>query len=216
MHTLEAPGSVPDRIRERVALTYRVLSPPVLRGMNASMREMWRLGLGWMLNGYPRWFGRYMVITTTGRTTGRLRRTSVNYVEIDGTVYCMSGWGRTSSWYRNLLVQPVVELWMTGGRFRAVGEPVSDELEARRAARALLDETGLLAPLLAGVTSEEIDDETIEALTEWWPIVRFRRTERVPRRIADHAWLWPVLAMALVLWSRRRRRVARLASPSAR
>ncbi len=157
-----------------------------------------------------------MVITTTGRRTGRRRRTSVNYVERDGAVYCMSGWGRTSAWYRNLLAHPVVELWTTEGRFEAIGEPVTDDAETHRAARALLEETGLLAPLLAGVRSDEIDDETIAGLTEWWPIVRFRRIDRIPGRIADHAWFWPAAATALVLWRRRGRRVARLAAPSAR
>lgn len=204
-----APGSVPDRIRERVALTYRLLSPSVLRGMNRFMFLLWRLGLGWVLNCCPALFGRYMVITTTGRRTGRLRRNSVNYVEAQGCIFCVAAWGDDSSWYLNLLAQPTVELWTAAGSWQARAERVDDEDEAVRAVRMLLADTGILAPLLAGVKADAIDEQTLAALARWWPVIRFRKIERL--REGGPGDLWPLAAAiaGLFLFRRRVRRYSR-------
>ena len=45
--------------------------------MNVGMLWLWRLGLGPLMSVWPTVFGRYLVITHTGRKSGLARRTSL-------------------------------------------------------------------------------------------------------------------------------------------
>lgn len=188
-------------IRRRVDLTFRILSPPVLRGLNRVMLAHWRLGLGRALNAFPHLIGRYMVIVTRGRRTGRTRRTSVNFVQMDHTVYCIAGWSPRSSWYANLLADPNVEVWLPGERWKALAATVTDPEEATAALRSLLAETDTLSRLLAGVDPSAIDDPTVRELTTWWPVVRIeldRPARGVGPRPGDLVWVGYVAAAVLV------------------
>lgn len=194
-------------ISRRVDLTYRLMSRRVLRGINLLHLAMWRLGLGPMLNAWPRLLGRYALITTTGRRTGRARRTSVNYTRSGDAVYCIAGWSPRSSWFANLLAEPRVEIWLPGERRRGLALRVEDRAEATWAMRRLLEDTKGLSKLLAGADADRIEEGTVEALTLRWPVVRIDLGE--PERAAtprpgDLAWVWFV-AGALVLACRRRR-----------
>ncbi len=200
-------------VSRRVDLTYRLMSRRVLRGINLLHLGMWRLGLGPMLNAWPRLLGRYVLITTTGRRTGRARRTSLNYTRSGHVVYCIAGWSPRSSWFANLLAEPRVEVWLPGERRRGLGRRVEDPGEATGALRRLLEDTKGLSKLLAGVDAERIDDGTVETLTQRWPVVRIDLGE--PERGAgprpgDLAWVWLVVA-ALVLACRPWRRITRAA-----
>ena len=76
---------------------------------NKFMLLMWRLGLGPWINAWPEGIGRIMVITPTGRKSGLKRQTPINYAIVDGEVFCMAGFGKTSDWYRNVKANPGVE-----------------------------------------------------------------------------------------------------------
>lgn len=188
------------RVERRVELTYRVLSPPALRVLNAYMVLLWRLGLGRMLNVAPGLFGRYMILTTTGRRTGLRRRVSVNYAPGNGSVFCVSGWGTRSNWYRNLLANPEVEVWIPGGRWVGRAEPVSDSADAVEVMRNVLRETGALDHLLAGIDYRTVSDGVVQMLTSRWPPVRISLGEhaRGPGGPRDLAWVWPLAALALL------------------
>src|SRR5688572_23651580 len=82
------------------------------RYVNYFMVLMWRMGLGKMLNLWPQVLGRYMVLGHTGRKSGILRRTPVNYATVEGELYCVAGFGRGSDWFRNILAKPEVEIWL--------------------------------------------------------------------------------------------------------
>ena len=74
-----------------------------------------RLGLGALLTPWV------LLLTTKGRVTGQARRTPLWYVREGDVVYCISGWGSTSDWSRNLnkdsraLVQIGRKTWETQG-----------------------------------------------------------------------------------------------------
>lgn len=72
---------------------------------------LWRLGLGKWINARPAVAGRIMVLNHTGRKSGLLRQTPLNYAIIDGEIYCTAGLGETTDWYRNILANPHVEVW---------------------------------------------------------------------------------------------------------
>jgi deazaflavin-dependent oxidoreductase (nitroreductase family) len=83
--------------------------------------------------------GRFLVLTTTGRRSGRQRCCGLNYARDGQTVYVASGFGRTD-WYRNLLADPQVEVRIGAARWRAEARAVTLPSE-RRHALDLLHET---------------------------------------------------------------------------
>jgi deazaflavin-dependent oxidoreductase (nitroreductase family) len=178
---------------------------------NKFMLLMWRLGLQrWgMRNPYS---GYIMVLTHTGRKSGRLRRTPVNYAEIDGDLFCVAGFGAAADWYRNLLKTPAVEVWLPDGSWWAgMAEDVTALPDAQRLplVRQVLINSGFAARL-AGINPRTQPDAELAAATQEYKLVRIRRT--VPRTggggPGDLAWLWMVATLGLGLaWLGRSRSI---------
>ena len=47
--------------------------------------------------------------------SGKQYLTPVNYALVDGEVYCTAGFGPRTDWYRNILADPNVRLWLPQG-----------------------------------------------------------------------------------------------------
>ncbi|HAJ35386.1 MAG TPA: hypothetical protein DCL15_06795, partial [Chloroflexi bacterium] len=92
--------------------------------LNRYMVLHWRLGLGPIANRADL-AGCIMILVHTGRKSGRLRRTPVNYAIIAGDVYCVAGFGHVADWYQNLLATPNVEVWLPAGWYAGVAEDVT-------------------------------------------------------------------------------------------
>ncbi len=78
-------------------------------------RYLYRWHLGWVLG------HRCLMITHVGRKTGCRRQTVLEVVHYDPvTQECivMSGYGTQSDWYRNIQVQPAVEVQVGRQRYR--------------------------------------------------------------------------------------------------
>lgn len=168
---------------------------------NKFMLLQWRLGLGPMMNVWPGGFGRFVVIVHTGRKTGRVRYTPVNYALIDGDVYCTAGFGAASDWYRNLQANPDVELWLPDGRWRARATDVSDAPNRLALLRQVLLGSGFVAPLM-GIDPRTLPDDALAAASVGYRLVRFQRTEPAtgpggPGGPGDLTWVWP---LAAALW----------------
>ena len=89
---------------------------------------LYRIGLGGLMGKST------LVLTTTGRRTGRARATPINYWEAGGVFYVLAGSGTHADWYRNLVAQPEVEVQVGRRRLRAIASPLTD---AREKAHAL-------------------------------------------------------------------------------
>ena len=177
---------------------------------NRFMLLMWRLGLGPWVNFWPDVGGRIMVITHTGRKTGIRRRTPVNYAVVDGEIYCTAGFGTISDWYRNIMANPQVEVWLPGSWWAGVAEDITDSEERTPLLRQVLIASGFAAPA-AGVNPKRMTDQDLEAVTANYRLIHIRRT--AARTGAggpgDLAWVWPLAAMGLLplLWWRARKNV---------
>ncbi len=57
------------------------------------------------------------------------RVTPLQYEEIDGTYYIGSARGVKADWFRNLQVDPKVEIQIKGKRFNAVAEAITDPIK---------------------------------------------------------------------------------------
>jgi deazaflavin-dependent oxidoreductase (nitroreductase family) len=87
----------------------------------------YKLGLGWMLE------KRFLLLTTTGRKSGKTRHTPLEYVyNPDEDWYRISpGWGGKTDWYKNVLHNPKVSVQVGRRKFAAVAEPVPAEEAAK-------------------------------------------------------------------------------------
>ena len=175
---------------------------------NPFMVGLFRLGLGWMLNFWPKVGGRIMVITHTGRKSGLPRRTPVNYAPIDGDLYCTAGFGATSDWYRNIQANPEVEVWLPRDWRRGSAEDISQDPRRILFLRQVIIASGVVGPMV-GVNPHKMNDEEFDRATTKYRLVRIRPKEQLsgPGGPGDLAWVWIPIALAgvILLLLRRRR-----------
>jgi len=173
--------------------------------LNRFMVFMFRLGLGWWLQPWPRVTGQILVLVHKGRKTGLVRRTPLNFALVDGDLYVLAGFGAVSDWYRNAKADAQVEVWMPDGWWSAVAEEASDHPERLRVLRAVLVGSGFAA--YAFGVNPRIPEDRLAEISAGYRLVRLRRTaaRSGPGGPGDLAWVWP-LATTLLLLRRRRRR----------
>ena len=98
----------------------------VFNRLNHFMVFLWKIGLGKAINIWPAGFGRIMVIKHRGRKSGTEYLTPVNYAIVEKEIYGTAGFGSVSDWYRNILVNPRVELWLPDGKRTFCAEEISN------------------------------------------------------------------------------------------
>ena len=176
---------------------------------NPFMVGLFRLGLGWAINVWPKVGGRIMVITHTGRKSGLPRRTPVNYAPIDGDLYCTAGFGAASDWYRNIMANPEVEVWLPREWRRGRAEDLSQDPRRIPLLREVIIASGVVGPMV-GVNPPKMNDDEFDRVTSKYRLVRITLKERLsgPGGPGDLAWVWipvAVIAALLVFGFRRRR-----------
>lgn len=83
----------------------------------------WHLGLGPVV-------GRlFVVITTTGRRSGRPRHTMTFYARSSDRIYVACLYGPASHWFRNLLANPICTVQTAAGVRSMSGRPVTSTEE---------------------------------------------------------------------------------------
>ena len=179
----------------------------MFKKFNKFMLSMWRLGLGSWVNAWPEYGGQIFVISHTGRKSGLQRRTPLNYAIIDGDIYCTAGFGSMADWYLNVKENPNVEVWLSGGLFKADvwWEGVAEEIPVDDAnwlsyMREVLIGSGAVAPIM-GIRPKTATDEELKAVIKDYHLVRIcRKAARTGGGgPGDLAWVWPVAASALAL-----------------
>lgn len=177
------------------------------RRVNRVMVLLWRLGMGGWVNASPRYGGQVMVLTHTGRKSGRLYRQPLNYAWVDGALYCIAGFGATSNWYKNILANPQVQVWLPDEAWRGTAEDVSDEPGRLRRMRAVIRASGF-AGRLAGLDADTMTDDELDALTHEYCVLRVRRASvgTPADRPGDLTWVWLPVGLATFVWLIARRR----------
>jgi deazaflavin-dependent oxidoreductase (nitroreductase family) len=165
--------------------------------------------------GLRRLVGRlFMLVTTTGRTSGVARTTMVAFQKVDGHRYAAAAYGSRSHWYRNLLADARVTLQSADGIESCTARPITDEAELRRALERLARRPLLLLPYLA---STEVRGDTDKLVADRGRIllVTFEPTTEAtpPAPAPDLLWVWPAAVAALVAWRVGRARFPRRRRP---
>ena len=176
--------------------------------LNFAMVGMWRLGLRRWINIWPSVGGQILAITHTGRKTGLRRRTPVNYVQEGNVVYFSAGFGHVSDWYRNILANPEVEIWMPDGWWAGLAEDISDDPERLPLLRRVIVASGIVGRLF-GFDLQHMTDVELDQLTSSYRLVRVTLTERMSGSDGpgDLAWVWvPLGLVGLLIYHLLRRR----------
>jgi deazaflavin-dependent oxidoreductase (nitroreductase family) len=88
---------------------------------------LYRLRLGWLLG------HRFLMLTHTGRKSGKPHHAVIEVVRYDkdtDTYYVVSGWGKRSDWYQNLIHFPNVTIQVGTRKFHAMAEFIPLEQSA--------------------------------------------------------------------------------------
>ena len=160
--------------------------------MNRLMVLMWRLGLGKYLNAYPDVGGRIMVIVHTGRKTGITRYTPVNYTHMNDDLVCTAGFGAGSDWYKNIMAQPTIDVWLPDGSWHAIAEDVSSDPDRLLMMRQVLIASGIVAPMI-GFNPKTMSNEDLDAATHDYRLVRIRLTEKLPSEPGKTVRVYPYI-----------------------
>lgn len=168
---------------------------------NRLMLLMWRLGMGSIMNMAPDVVGRIMVITHTGRKSGLKRRTPLNYAMVDGELYCTAGFGALADWYRNIMANPHVEVWLPDSWYAGEAEDISDSPERLAIMRQVLIGSGVVAPMF-GIHPKTMSDAELAEVTADYRLVHIRRTapRTGPGGPGDLTWVWMALTVKLLVY----------------
>jgi len=177
-----------------------------LRHFNRFMVLLFRLGLPRWVQFWPAVTGRILVLVHKGRKSGLVRRTPLNFAEVDGELYVTAGFGATADWYRNVRADPRVEIWLPDGWWTAEAQDVSDDAHRRDLMRAVLVGSGFAA--YAFGVSPRLPDERVDELTAKYRLLRLHRTGPCtgPGGPGDLSWVWPAAALVLLTRAGHRRR----------
>lgn len=112
-------------------MTKAIVDRPPSKALRFGLRLpiwLYRLRLGWLLG------NRFLLLTHTGRKSGKPRETVIEVVRHDtqtDTYYVVSGWAEKSNWYQNIRKSPEVTVQVDGRKFQAQAEfiPFDQEVE---------------------------------------------------------------------------------------
>lgn len=164
---------------------------------NRFMVAMWKMGFGKWVNFWPKVGGRIMVIVHQGRKSGQTRYAPVNYALVNDELYCVAGFGQVTDWYRNVLMNPNVEVWLPEGGWAGIVNEVNDAPNRLSLLREVLIGSGAVARMI-GLDPETVSDTELAAATQHYRLLHIYRTETRPTpKVAPG----PILALSLGLLS---------------
>jgi hypothetical protein len=166
------------------------------------MVPIFRLGFGPVF-GNP-FTGYIMVIKTTGRKTGKVRYSPVNYAIFDGKIYCVSGFRHGSDWYRNLRAHPTIEAIMPAGAITGNSTEISNPAFRVIAIRKILQNAGF-AGFFEGFNPFRISNDELANKTADMPLICIQPTGLGSGASDPGGWAWiwasiSTLVLILALW----------------
>mgnify|MGYP005842664017 CR=1 FL=1 len=180
-------------------LARRALKAPLL---------LYRLGLGRLLP------PTILLLTTTGRRSGRPRTAALESRRHGSKLYVVSIWGTRADWYRNLLADPLVRVQVGGRSFAGRAVPIADANELWRVLHLFRRGNPLLDAILEGTAGLTLSahPHDLDRHRERLAGVRLEPADAPdapPALRPDLAWLWGVglalvVGLVAVTWRRRR------------
>ncbi|MBI3160618.1 MAG: nitroreductase family deazaflavin-dependent oxidoreductase [Chloroflexi bacterium] len=133
----------------------------------------YRFGFGWLMGGMV------LLLTTTGRKSGKVRHTALGYGrdEKTGELVVSAGWGGKTDWFRNLQTDPHCVLHIGRRKFNALARVLPED-EAIAHMRAFLPKNPYAPRMWSHLIGEELgsDDESLRKVVRAFPSVGFKET----------------------------------------
>lgn len=130
---------------------------------------LYRLRLGGLIGKHT------LLLTTTGRRTGRARVVPLDYQQEGDTLYLIPEQGTHATWYRNLVAQPEVALQVGGRRIAGVATPLADPQEKAHVLKLFVRRSARLAERYYGIPRGASDEELLQLAPQRAVVaVRFR------------------------------------------
>jgi deazaflavin-dependent oxidoreductase (nitroreductase family) len=158
-----------------------------------------RMGLGpWI--GSP--MGGYiLLLRVRGRRSGTWRTVPLSYLVADGAIWLVAGFGPRTEWYRNLVVDPAVEVWLPGRTLRCRARECP-EPETRATMLPALTRAAGVPGVLIGCNPWSAPDSRIVELLAGMPLVRLDPVAGPiaagPDDPGGHAWIWRQVVVAVL------------------
>ncbi|MBI5035686.1 MAG: nitroreductase family deazaflavin-dependent oxidoreductase [Chloroflexi bacterium] len=168
-------------LRFYLAVEYFIVTRFVRNGVNPIMRVLFRMPIMFYRIGLGGMIGKQvLLLTTTGRKTGKPRVTALGYGYDAGsdTYHVMTGWGGKTDWLCNVLKNPRIHVRVGAREFDGVAELVSEEEGI-----AMMRQVARINPLapqmwsrLSGIPFDG-SDESLRKLVAYFPSLRLRAQE---------------------------------------
>jgi deazaflavin-dependent oxidoreductase (nitroreductase family) len=92
----------------------------ILRLIHLPPRIVYAIGFGSLIGNV------ILLLTTTGRKSGKPRVTPLQYEEIDGKIYLGAALGQKADWFRNIQANPKVEVRVKSQKLSGLAEVITD------------------------------------------------------------------------------------------
>ena len=123
-----------------------------------------------------------LILTTEGRKSGMARHVVVEYRRHGSKYYIVSGWGKNTDWYKNVLQNPRVTIQFGGEVFDAKAVPVDSPPEALSALYMFSRNSWIYETLFARMTSAQAADlSTLAEVVDEFTVVRLEPSEEAPQ-----------------------------------
>lgn len=138
---------------------------------------LYQLGWGPALKWIP-----LLILTTEGRSSGQARHVVVEYRRHGSKFYIVSGWGKNTDWYKNVLQNPRVTIQLGGEVLDAKAIPVDNPPEALSALYMFSRNSWIYESLFARMTSAHAADlSTLADVVDEFTVVRLEPSEEAPQ-----------------------------------
>lgn len=183
-------------------MTDKILTPPqpfpypdhwIMQKLLKTPLLLFRLGLGKLIGKF------ILILSSTGRETGKTRRTPVEYFQHGSRIYIISGFGQQTDWYQNVMANPQVTVQTDQGTMTATArKPITDE--EWMAVYEYLTHSPISKVFMADYL-DDLHQSTILKQVKNWPVLTFDPTDlpSPPALEADLVWAWPLIFLLLAV-----------------
>jgi len=175
----------PSRLEQRRTFYHRLFT-----FINRFMVLQWRLGLGRLVNIWPKGIGRIMILVHHGRKSGQTYFAPINYAPINHEIYCCAGFGERTDWYQNLLVHPQIDIWLPGQRLRGISHDISDHPDRVKLLRQVLLASGFAATTFGDVNPRRASDQDLGQMTHTYRLIAIDHLEPAEGPGGPGEWVW--------------------------
>lgn len=158
---------------------------------------LWRLGLG------PLFGPIILMLSHTGRKSGLVRRTALEYHVLDGRIYLVAAFGERAQWYQNVLTDPYVTVQTGRGTQGAVAVRITDDGELAAVYNLFMQTNAMMTNWYLDSLGIQPTVEDLLAHKDRVVFIRLDPTDKPtpPPLEADLWWAWLIAGGLLLGWA---------------